>query len=49
MIVFIAYSNQAAAGIHGHDNARKSEFVDTIYARRNFVMRCAHEKSLMTR
>lgn len=37
--VFIAYSNQATARIHGHDNARTSEFVDTIHVRRNFVTR----------
>lgn len=30
MIVFIAYSNQAAVGIRGHDYAHISEFVDTI-------------------
>lgn len=31
MTVFIAYSNQATARIHGHDNACTSEFVDTIH------------------
>lgn len=42
--VFIAYSNQATARIHGHDNARTSEFVDTIHVRRNFVTRLRARK-----
>ena len=44
MTVFIAYSNQATARIHGHDNARTSEFVDMIHVRRNFVTRLRARK-----